>query len=74
MNDAQIIMRAADYLREKNIKFLQPGVIGNRNNGRVEVIFMDPLSTDPTVMTIDPPDIRVWVYIETGLVELIQQM
>lgn len=74
MNDAQILETAELFLKKSNIAYLSPGEIGEREGRKVEVIFMNPFTIDPEVATVDPPDIRVWVDIYNGTVDLIPQM
>jgi hypothetical protein len=48
-------------------------MLGERKDNQVEVIFLVPEALDPNIV-IDPPDVRVWVNISNGEVELIYQM
>lgn len=73
MNYEPLILLAEKYLKERDVRFVRPGEIGEVEEGRVEVIFLVPEALDPN-MVIDPPDVRVWVYRKTGKVEWIDQM
>lgn len=74
MNDADVIVLAEKFLTSLNISFVKSGTIGQINGKRVEVIFPVLEVLDPNVAVVDPPDVRVWVDIDTGVVELIHQM
>lgn len=65
---------AQKYLTARKIPFVTSAEFGEVDNDRVEVIFLTPEMLDPNVVTVDPPDIRVWVNRKTGEVELIPQM
>lgn len=73
MNDQQSIKLAEQYLKKHNIGYVLPGEIGERENNRVEVIFLVPLALDPNCV-IDPPDVRLWVNIYNSEVTFIDQM
>jgi hypothetical protein len=73
MKEKELIAFAEKFLKNKNIYFVKPGEIGQRDGDRVEIIFLIPEALDPNVV-IDPPDVRVWVNIYSGKVELIHQM
>lgn len=73
MNDFQLMICAEKFLKSKSIAFVKPGEIGQRAPERIEVIFSIPEALDPNVV-VDPPDVRVWVDINSGKVELIPQM
>ena len=70
----RLIIQSEKFLQHANIPFVRPGEFGEIENERVEVIFSVSEAQDPNVAIVDPPDVRVWVYIKTGMVELIQQM
>lgn len=73
MNRAEVLARAESFLNKKKINYVKPGEFGEQGNRRIEVIFMRPEANNPDVV-IDPPDVRVWVDIYNGEVELIEQM
>jgi hypothetical protein len=73
MNNEKVLALAELYLNKKNIRYIKPGECGMHDGHRVEVIFMIPETLDPNAV-VDPPDIRVWVNIYSGEVELINQM
>lgn len=73
MNKADILARAESFLNKKKIAYAKPGEFGEKENRRIEVIFMLPEANNPDII-VDPPDVRVWVDIYSGEVELIQQM
>lgn len=74
MIEVDLIKLAEEFLANRDIGFVQAGIIGRENEGKVEVIFPVPETLDPNVAVVDPPDIRVWVTIESGEVELVDQM
>ncbi len=73
MNESQLIARAEKFLKSKNIAFIKSGEIGRRNGERVEIIFIVPKALDPNIV-VDPPDVRVWVNVNSGEVKFIPQM
>lgn len=73
MNTTKLISYAEDFLNKHKADFVRPGKIGRIDNRRVEVIFLVPLALNPNVV-IDPPDIRLWVNIDSGEIEIIEQM
>jgi hypothetical protein len=73
MTDDELIQTAEKFLKKRNSRYVQPGEIGERLHDKVEVIFLVLEPSNPN-MSIDPPDIRVWVYPKSGKVELIYQM
>lgn len=73
MNDMLLISQVERFLESKGIKYVGPGMIGRRDNGMVEVIFTIPEALDPNVV-VDPPDVRVWVNIDSGKIKIIPQM
>lgn len=73
MTNEEALHIGEQYLREKKIHFVSPGVIGRHQENRVEVIFLNPIALDPNAV-IDPPDIKLWVYLESKKVELIYLM
>lgn len=73
MNNIEILKRAESFLDRKKIEYVRPGMIGIQENHRVEVIFLVPDALNPNVV-VDPPDVRLWVNIYSGDVELIPQM
>jgi len=72
MNKSEIIARAESYLNKHKIAYVKPGAIGEEKTRQVEVIFLVPEALDPNV--VDPPDVRLWVDVYSGEVELIPQM
>lgn len=74
MTEAKCLELAEKFFLSRNIGYLPDGRIGRKEQSRWEVIFSVPESLDPNVAVIDPPDVRVWVPIAEGLVELIYQM
>jgi len=74
MSDTDFITKAAEFLSQHDIGFVQPGKIGKKENLKVEVIFPVPETLDPNVAVVDPPDVRVWVNSDNYEVELIHQM
>lgn len=74
MNEAIMINIAKQYLKSKNIDFLEPGELGRLEGYKQEVVFLDPLVLDPNVAVVEPGDIRVWVNINTKQATLIEQM
>jgi len=74
MSDTNFIARAAEFLSQQDIGFVQPGKIGRKEEHKVEVIFPVPETLDPNVAIVDPPDVRVWVNSDNDEVELIHQM
>ncbi len=65
---------AKQYLKSKNIDFLEPGELGRLEGYKQEVVFLDSLALDPNVAVVEPGDIRVWVNINTKQATLIEQM
>ena len=74
MSDTDLITRAAEFLSQEDIGFIQPGKIGRKEGVKVEVIFPVPETLDPNIAIVDPPDVRVWVSSDNYEVELIHQM
>lgn len=73
MKEKELITCAEKFLNNKHISFVKPGEISQRDGDRVEIIFLIPEALDPNVI-VDPPDVRVWVNVYSGEVELIHQM
>ena len=73
MKIAEIQRRAEKYFENEDIDLIKPGEIGKEKDGRVEVIFTLADALKPN-MTLDPPDVRVWVDTITGKVTLIPQI
>lgn len=73
MKEKELIACAEKFLKNKNISFVKPGEIGQRDGNRLEIIFLIPEALDSNIV-IDPPDVRVWINIYSGEVELIHQM
>lgn len=73
MNNEEVVMLAENFLNNRNVDYVQPGQIGRVESNRVEVIFLNPIALEPGVV-IDPPDIRLWVNLNTKEVELIYLM
>lgn len=74
MSKAEVIKLAEEFLASRDIGFVPSGIIGREDEGKVEVIFPVPETLDPNVAVVEPPDVRVWVIAESGVVELIDQM
>lgn len=73
MDDQHLIKIAEQYLKNHKIQYVLPGQIGERENNRVEVVFLVPLALEPNCV-IDPPDVRLWVNVHSGEVTFIDQM
>lgn len=73
MDNNEILKRAEKFLDKKHIEYVKPGQIGIQDNHRVEVIFLVPDALNPDVV-VDPPDVRLWVNIHNGTIDLIPQM
>lgn len=73
MTGDDAIKIAEQYLKEKKINYVLPGIIERRQEDKIEVVFLNPIALDPDAV-IDPPDIRLWVYVQTKNVELIYLM
>lgn len=74
MKKEKLIGIATRYLNGQEIDFVGPIELG-RKEGRIqEVIFWHPLTKDPEVATVDPPDIIVLVDLDTGEADLKYQM
>jgi hypothetical protein len=74
MSNEELIARAADFLTQHEIGFVNAAKIGREEEGRIEVIFPVPETLDPDVAFVDPEDVRVWVELGDDKVELIHQM
>ncbi len=72
-NNSKIVEAAKTYLYERDIENVEPAEFGRTKTSKQEVIFMHPLAIGPGVV-MDPPDVRVWVNIDTYEVEFIHQM
>jgi hypothetical protein len=73
MSDIQLIICAEKFLKNNSISYVKPGTIGQRVSDQVEIIFLVPEALDPNIV-IDPPDVRLWVDINSGKVEFMPQM
>lgn len=73
MNTTEIIELAEKYLENRKIPFVSPGVIGRVEGELVEVVFLIPEALDPNIV-VDPPDVCVWVNVNSKLAELVEQM
>jgi hypothetical protein len=74
MSDEELIVRAANFLSQHGIEFVNTAKIGRESDGKIEVIFPVPETLDPDVAFVDPEDVRVWVSLGGDEVELIHQM
>jgi hypothetical protein len=74
MTDMEAIKQAEQFLSDQRIGFVSSGMIGRATGEKLEVIFPVPETLDPRVAVVDPADVRVWVNVKTGMVELIQQL
>ncbi|MEJ5028989.1 DUF6881 domain-containing protein [Comamonas sp. MYb69] len=74
ITDLQCLQIAEQYLSSHGIGHLCPGTLGRQEPDRCEVIFLIPETMDPEIAVVDPPDVRVWVSLSSGLVKLIDQM
>jgi len=74
MNRTIILNIARQYLKVKNIDFVEPGELGRLEGSKQEVIFLDPQIFDPNVAIVEPGDIRIWVDINTKEASLVEQM
>ncbi|MET0027448.1 MAG: hypothetical protein ABW101_07395 [Candidatus Thiodiazotropha sp.] len=70
----KLITRAAEFLSQHGVEFVDSPKIGREEDGRIEVIFPIPETLDPDVAFVDPEDVRVWVAVVGDVVELIHQM
>jgi hypothetical protein len=73
MTEEHLIAHAKALLNRDQIPFVEPGRIGRKEKDRSEVIFLIPEALDPNVV-VDPEDVRVWVFHDTGNAEFILQM
>ena len=73
MKEKEIILRAEKFLNGINYPFVKPGETCRHQDNRVEVVFLVHEALNPNCV-IDPPDVRVWVDLTSGEVELIYQM
>jgi hypothetical protein len=73
MDTDQAIQMAAEFLRARRIRFVEPGIAVPKDDVFLEVIFVLPEALDPEFV-VDPPDTRVRINLETGSAELVQQM
>ena len=73
MDTNQAIEMAANFLKARRIKFMEPGIAVPKDGVFLEVIFILPEALDPELV-VDPPDIRVLINLGTGTAELVQQM
>jgi len=74
MTEVQCLQIAENFLYSNGIGYLPAGRVGRKEEHRWEAIFPIPETLDPRIAVIDPPDVRVWVDIFGGGVELIYQM
>jgi hypothetical protein len=74
MKNEELFRLAAGFLDQKGIGYVNDGKIGRKKDDKVEVIFPVPETLDPDVAFVDPEDVRVWVSLVSGEIELIQQM
>ncbi len=70
----EVIRRATKFLNYEGIEFVNRGVIGRKMDRKVEVIFPVVETLDPDIASVDPSDVRVWVYLHRDTVSLIEQM
>lgn len=69
-----VFERATNFLNHEGISFVNVATIGRKQDEKVEVIFPVIETLDLQVACIDPPDVRVWVYLGDDVVSLIEQM
>ncbi len=73
MSKDEILELARIYMNNIECGFVFPGELGEQQDDRVEVIFLNPLVLGPDIV-MDLADIRVWVNIKTKNVTWIEQM
>ena len=74
MSNEELIARAANFLNQHGIGFVEKPKIGREDGGRIEVIFPVSETLDADIAFVDPEDVRVWVALDGEEVELIHQM
>ncbi|BFM08578.1 hypothetical protein [Halioxenophilus aromaticivorans] len=70
MSKINVKKLAEEFLASQDIGFVPPGIIGRKEERKIEVMFPAPETLDPKVAVVEPPDFRVWVNAESGVVEL----
>jgi hypothetical protein len=73
MTENEILTLAQNYMKYRRIEVILPGEIGEKEENRIEVIFLNPMTLEPDTI-VCPPDYRVWVNLKTKEVDLIYQM
>lgn len=73
MNETEIIQIAETFLAACAVKFVKPGNVSQRGWDTAEVSFMIPEALDPNAV-VDPPDVKVLVYLKDRHCELVPQM
>ena len=74
MNDRIIIAKTEQYLHDREIRFIRPGRVHQKDKDSVEVVFLVPEVLDKTIAVVEPPDVRVNFNIKTGEIYLVYQM
>ena len=73
MNKDSAIGIAATFLRDRGISFCMPAKVEPSGQDAMEVVFLVPEALDPRAAVVDPPDVRVIVFL-SGEVRLVYQM
>lgn len=74
MNDTDVKTEVESFLRERHVGFVASTFsLTHVGCGRVEVSYAVPETLIPGAV-VDPPDIRVSIDLQTGLIEWITQM